>query len=177
MTDTNELIKFIEKKSLISFAYVYYLCSFFICSLILEIYVREILILKIDFILDKISLCAWWPVITSERIKHSFKTDCGISFNAEKCLIKYFILTKGKKIMFYKFFLNIKVLFTIKSWFSCARTILVSNSTYFCFLENLRLDCDVDIVRRQDLKASRYQKSQNGGRRGTWIQNDNLPRR
>lgn len=59
MTDTNELIAFIEKKkSLISFAYVYYLCSFFICSLILEIYVREILILKIDFILDKISLCA-----------------------------------------------------------------------------------------------------------------------
>lgn len=98
MTDANELIAFIEKKCLISFAYMYYLCNFFICSLILGMYIREIFILKIDFILDKISLCAWWPVITSEGIKHSFKTDCGISFNTEKCLIKYFILTKGKKL-------------------------------------------------------------------------------
>lgn len=65
--------------------------------------------LKIDCILAKLCVCMMACHHFREKQKYDFKTDCGISFNVEKCLIKYSILTERvKKSVFYHLFIKCK---------------------------------------------------------------------
>lgn len=73
--------------------------------------------LKIVYILAKLYMCMTICHHFREKQKYNSKTYCGTSFIVEKYLIKYSLLTKRVKKLYYStFILNIKIVLTINSY-------------------------------------------------------------